>query len=215
MGNWSRLERSPVQRYQGWEGGVNSGRDASEVKPLIMITNWSWLLERQAAAVGRRPLKCPPPVAGSQAPSHEETLELCGCLWERMSCDARVTERRMAEGWTPRLVLLTGLWVQRRGRWGWHSGTREREQWDQGEGTVGPGRGNNGTREREQWDEGEGTVGPGRGNSGTREREQDCVHVLPGPNLCSLVTHTHRVGGSIKSVPTHRRRAVTDTLAAP
>ncbi|KAI9537233.1 hypothetical protein NQZ68_027267 [Dissostichus eleginoides] len=121
MGNWSRLERSPVQRYQGWEGGVNSGRDASEVKPLIMITNWSWLLERQAAAVGRRPLKCPPPVAGSQAPSHEETLELCGCLWERMSCDARVTERRMAEGWTPRLVLLTGLWVQRRGRWGWHT----------------------------------------------------------------------------------------------
>lgn len=53
MGNWSRLVRNPVQRYQGWEGGVNSGRDASEVKPLIMITNWSWLLERQAAAVGR------------------------------------------------------------------------------------------------------------------------------------------------------------------
>lgn len=51
-GNQSRLERSPVQCYQGWEGGVNSGRDASEVKPLIMITNWSWLLERQAAAVG-------------------------------------------------------------------------------------------------------------------------------------------------------------------
>lgn len=60
MGNWSRLERSPVQRYQGWEGGVNSGRDASEVKPLIMITNWSWLLERQAAAVGRPAFEVPP-----------------------------------------------------------------------------------------------------------------------------------------------------------
>lgn len=32
-----------------------------------------------------------------------------------MSCDARVTERRMAEGWTARLVLLVGLWVE---RWG-------------------------------------------------------------------------------------------------
>lgn len=60
MGNWSRLERGPVQRYQGWEGGVNSGRDASEVKPLIMITNWSWLLERQAAAVGRPAFEVPP-----------------------------------------------------------------------------------------------------------------------------------------------------------
>ena len=60
MGNWSRLERSPVQRYQGWEGGVNSGRDASAVKPLIMTTNWSWLLERQAAAVGRPAFEVPP-----------------------------------------------------------------------------------------------------------------------------------------------------------
>jgi len=60
MGNWSRLERNPVQRYQGWEGGVNSGRDASEVKPLIMITNWSWLLERQAAAVDRSAFEVPP-----------------------------------------------------------------------------------------------------------------------------------------------------------
>lgn len=59
-GNQSRLERSPVQCYQGWEGGVNSGRDASEVKPLIMITNWSWLLERQAAAVGRPAFEVPP-----------------------------------------------------------------------------------------------------------------------------------------------------------
>lgn len=60
MGNWSCLEKSPLQRYQGWEGGVNSGRDASEVKPLIMITNWSWLLERQAAAVGRPAFEVPP-----------------------------------------------------------------------------------------------------------------------------------------------------------
>ena len=73
-------------------------------------------------------MKCPPPVAGSQAPSHEETLELCGCLWERMSCDARVTERRMAEGWTARLVLLVGLWAERRGPLGM-------AQWDEGEGT--------------------------------------------------------------------------------
>lgn len=60
MGNWSCLERNPVQRYQSWEGGVNSGRDASEVKPLIMITNWSWLLERQAAAVGWPAFEVPP-----------------------------------------------------------------------------------------------------------------------------------------------------------
>lgn len=73
----------------GVGGGANSGRDASGVKPLIMITNRSWLLERQAAAVA---LKCPSPVAMSQAPLHEETLELCDCLWERMSRDARVTE---------------------------------------------------------------------------------------------------------------------------
>lgn len=60
MGNWSCLERNLVQHYQGWERGVNSGRDASEVKPLIMITNWSWLLERQAAAVGRSVFEVPP-----------------------------------------------------------------------------------------------------------------------------------------------------------
>lgn len=60
MGNWSCLKRNPVQHYQGWERGVNSGRDASEVKPLIMITNWSWLLERQAAAVGRSVFEVPP-----------------------------------------------------------------------------------------------------------------------------------------------------------
>lgn len=59
MGNRSGLERRPVQRYQGWEGGVNSGRDASEVKPLIMITNWGWLPERQAAAVGRPAFEVP------------------------------------------------------------------------------------------------------------------------------------------------------------
>ncbi|KAK7881976.1 hypothetical protein WMY93_028150 [Mugilogobius chulae] len=63
MGNWSWEQL--VQRYR-MEGGVNSGRDASEVKPLIMITNWSWLLERQAAAVGRPAFEVPPPVAGSQ-----------------------------------------------------------------------------------------------------------------------------------------------------
>lgn len=68
MGNWSRLVRSPVQRYQGWEGGVNSGRDASEVKPLIMITNWSWLLERQAAAVGRPAFEVPPACCRVPAP---------------------------------------------------------------------------------------------------------------------------------------------------
>lgn len=49
-----------MQRYQGWEGGVNSGKDACEVKPLIMITNWSWLLERQAAAVGPPAFEVPP-----------------------------------------------------------------------------------------------------------------------------------------------------------
>lgn len=59
-GNWSRLERSPVMPYQSLERSVNSGRDASEVKPLIMITNWSWLLERQAAAVGRAAFEVPP-----------------------------------------------------------------------------------------------------------------------------------------------------------
>ena len=58
------------------EGGVNSGKDASEVKPLIMITNWSWLLERQAAAVGRPPLKCPCLLQGPRT-EHEETLKLC------------------------------------------------------------------------------------------------------------------------------------------
>lgn len=97
-----------MQRYHGWKGGVNSGRDASEVKPLIMITNWSWLLERQAAAVGRSAFEVPPACCRVPGPSHEETLELCDCLWERMSCDARVTEHWMAEARKARLVLLLG-----------------------------------------------------------------------------------------------------------
>lgn len=37
-------------------------------------------------------LKWPAPVGGSQALVHEERLQLCACLWERMSHDATATE---------------------------------------------------------------------------------------------------------------------------
>lgn len=44
-------------------------------------------------------LWCPPRLfPGPRPRSHEETLELCGCLWERMSRDARVTEDRGGPG---------------------------------------------------------------------------------------------------------------------
>lgn len=37
-------------------------------------------------------LKWPAPVGWSQALAHEERLQLCACLWERMSRDATATE---------------------------------------------------------------------------------------------------------------------------
>ena len=49
--------------------GANSGRDASRVKPLIMITNWSGAAGETGRSCGpAAPLKYPPPVAESQAP---------------------------------------------------------------------------------------------------------------------------------------------------
>lgn len=44
-------------------------------------------------------LKCPAPVGGSQALVHEERLQLCACLWERMSRDATATEPATDRGW--------------------------------------------------------------------------------------------------------------------
>ena len=110
MGNWTRLERSPVKRYQGWEGGVNSGRDASEVKPLIMITNWSWLLERQAAAVGRPAFEVPPACCRVPGPL---AWGDAGTMW--LPVGKNVMRRQGdgaqdgSEGGVARLVLLVGL----------------------------------------------------------------------------------------------------------
>lgn len=55
--------------WLGGNGGANSGRDASRVKPLIMITNWSGAAGETGRSCGpAAPLKYPPPVAESQAP---------------------------------------------------------------------------------------------------------------------------------------------------
>lgn len=129
MGNWSRLERSPVQRYQGWEGGVNSGRDASEVKPLIMITNWSWLLERQAAAVGRPAFEVPPACCRVPGPL---AWGDAGTMW--LPVGKNVMRRQgdgAQDGW--RVDGSAGPAGGPAGRasrdcWGWHSGMRWREQ---------------------------------------------------------------------------------------
>lgn len=128
MGNWSRLERSPVQRYQGWEGGVNSGRDASEVKPLIMITNWSWLLERQAAAVGRPAFEVPPACCRVPGPL---AWGDAGTMWLPVGKNA---VRRQGDGAQDGCRVdgsagpTGGPWVECRGPLGWHSGMRERER---------------------------------------------------------------------------------------
>lgn len=128
MGNWSRLERSLVQRYQGWEGGVNSGRDASEVKPLIMITNWSWLLERQAAAVGWPAFEVPPACCRVPGPL---AWGDAGTMWLPVGKNA---VRRQGDGAQDgcrvdgSAGLTGGPWVECRGPLGWHNGMRERER---------------------------------------------------------------------------------------
>lgn len=127
MGNWSRLERSPVQRYQGWEGGVNSGRDASEVKPLIMITNWSWLLERQAAAVGRPAFEVPPACCRVPGPL---AWGDAGTMWLPVGKNVM---RRQGDGARDGCNAdglaghAGGLWVER-------LGPLRMAHWDEGEG---------------------------------------------------------------------------------
>ncbi|KAJ8400389.1 hypothetical protein AAFF_G00397720 [Aldrovandia affinis] len=54
------------------------------------------VLERQAAAVRPAAFEAPPSLGRARPPTHEETLQLCSCLWERMPCDATATERSRA-----------------------------------------------------------------------------------------------------------------------